>query len=324
MAVKKVILASPRGFCAGVDRAIVIVEDCLRIFGKPVYVKHQIVHNRHVVAALEQQGAVTVEKIEEIPDGAVTVFSAHGSPPGDYAVAKQKGLRLIDATCPLVTKVHLEVHRYHKLGYKIVYIGHRGHVEALGVTGELPGDIFFVETLADIEHLPEARDQKMICLTQTTLSVDDTQALVTALKEKFPLLEFPPGEDICYATTNRQEAVKALAGKCDLILVVGSKNSSNSNRLRETAIASGCKAYLIDDVSDLQAEWIYNIHSIGITAGASAPEYLIQELINFFVQKGAQVEELSVTREHMTFPEPRTLTEAKKAYSSQPGADSGH
>ncbi len=312
MPIKKVLLAAPRGFCAGVDRAITIVEDCLEIFGKPVYVKHQIVHNKHVVADLGQKGAITVEDISEIPDGATVVFSAHGSPPEHYALARTKKLNLIDATCPLVTKVHLEVHRYHKLGYAIVYIGHRGHVEAMGVISELPERIEFVEDLADVENLQIDSGNKIVCLSQTTLSVAETSTIVARLKEKFPGIEFPPGEDICYATTNRQEAVRQMAAECDILLVVGSKNSSNSNRLRETAIAAGTISYLIDDLTDIQPEWLEHAAVVGISAGASAPEHLVLEITRFFEQGGAQVEEKNYVKETMTFPEPKNLSEAKR------------
>jgi 4-hydroxy-3-methylbut-2-en-1-yl diphosphate reductase len=254
MAVERVLLATPRGFCAGVARAVKAVEDTLDLFGSPVYVKH---------------GAITVETLAEVPEGAVVVFSAHGSPRSHYAEAERRGLRLVDATCPLVTKVHLETVRYAKAGYRIIYIGHRGHIEGIGVLGEAPElAIPIVETVADVAALTLPASERMVYLTQTTLSVDDTQAVIRALKEKYPAIGAPPLEDICYATTNRQAAVKALARSSELVLVVGSSASSNSNRLRETAAAAGTKAYLIDDVTALDETWIENVTTIGITAGA--------------------------------------------------------
>lgn len=311
--IKKVILATPRGFCAGVDRAIEVVEDCLQLFGKPIYVKHQIVHNKHVVKRLEDLGAITVESPNEVPEGATIVFSAHGSPPEQYAQAQSRNLRIIDATCPLVTKVHLEVHRYHKEGYQIVYIGHPGHVEGIGVRGELnPGQIPIVETPEEVRALEIGNPEKLIYLTQTTLSIDDTRAVILALKQKYPQISEPPKEDICYATTNRQEAVKALAKVCDAVLVVGSKNSSNSNRLVDTARSCGVPAYLIDDKSDINPELIQDTKIIGVTSGASAPDHLVQEIVDHFTRQGAIREELVLKREEIHFPEPIELRNHKK------------
>ena len=232
--VKKIVLIKPRGFCAGVDRAIDVVKDCLELFGAPIYVKHEIVHNKHVVGRLEKQGVITIEDVNEVSEGSVCVFSAHGSPPSDYENAKKRNLKVIDATCPLVTKVHLEVHRFAKQGYEIFYIGHKGHAEALGVMGELPEKMTLIETPEDVEKL-ESKSEKLIYLTQTTLSLDETKAIISALKKKFPHISEPPKEDICYATTNRQTAVKNAINnhKVEVVIVVGSKNSSNSNRLRE-------------------------------------------------------------------------------------------
>lgn len=310
--VKKVLLVAPRGFCAGVARAIKAVEDTLLIFGAPIYVKHQIVHNKHVTADLAQKGVITIEKLDEAPEGAVVVFSAHGSPPTYYAEAKERHIQLIDATCPLVAKVHLEVVRYLREGYTIVYIGHRGHIEGLGVLGEAEDlAIPLVETVADIEKLDLGNPEKLIYLTQTTLSIDDTQAVVDALKKKYPQIIAPPLSDICFATTNRQEAVKALAKVSDLILILGSKNSSNSTRLMETACAKGAAAYLIDDVSELDVAWLADVETVGISAGASAPEKLVQEVVAYFVSRGAVAEDFVVKAEEMTFSEPLELMKIK-------------
>ena len=310
MPVQKVILVGPRGFCAGVDRAIKVVEECLELFGKPVYVKHQIVHNKYVVQDLEKKGAITIENVDEIPDNAVAVFSAHGSPPEQYEQARAKNVKLIDATCPLVTKVHFEVHRFAKQGYKIIYIGHHGHVEGIGVLGELPNDIPLVETIEDVQNLTIENPEKLIYLTQTTLSIDDTKKIVAALKQKYPQIKDPPKEDICYATTNRQHAIKQLAEKVDLVLVVGSTNSSNSIRLVETAKTKK-PAYLVDDVSQIKEDWLENIQTVGISAGASAPESLVQEIAAFFEKKGAKKEELTLMQEDVTFIDPVELRRAK-------------
>lgn len=313
MAVQEVILASPRGFCAGVSRAVKAVEDTLEIFGAPVYVKHEIVHNKAVVDRLTEKGAITVEELCDVPEGSVVVFSAHGSPKAHYQEAKQRNLRLIDATCPLVTKVHLEFQRAFKDGYQIIYIGHMGHPEGRGVLGELPeAEVPMVETVADVEALTLPLTEKMIYLTQTTLSVDDTRAVIAALKEKYPTIIAPPLQDICYATTNRQEAVKALAKEVDLVLVVGSKASSNSNRLVETARAAGTQAELIDGVSHIMAHWLEGVTRVGITAGASAPEDVVQSVVKFFADAGAMVRELTVRPETMHFAEPLELMHIRK------------
>lgn len=306
--VQRVLLASPRGFCAGVARAVKAVEDTIGMFGAPVYVKHEIVHNKHVVAALEKKGAMTIEHVSEAPEGAVVVFSAHGSPREHYAQAQARGIRLIDATCPLVTKVHLEVHRFLKDGYSIIYIGHRGHIEGIGVLGEAPDvAIPLVETVADVEALAIGQPEKLVYLTQTTLSIDDTAAVIAALKKKYPQIIAPPLEDICYATTNRQEAVKALATECDLILIVGSLTSSNSTRLMETAKAVGAAAYLIDDVTHLDPAWFTNVKTVGVSAGASAPEHLVREIVEQIAAHGAAVEDFIVKPETMKFAEPLEL-----------------
>lgn len=308
MDVKKVLLASPRGFCAGVARAVKAVEDTLAIFGAPVYVKHEIVHNKHVVALLEEKGAKTVENLSEIPDGAVVVFSAHGSPPEHYIEARRRGMRLIDATCPLVTKVHLEVQRFFKEGYEIVYIGHRGHIEGIGVRAE-GGErhIPLVETIEDVAALDIGNPEKVVYLTQTTLSVDETAEVIAALKKKYPQIVAPPLADICFATTNRQSAVKELAQASDLVFILGSKTSSNSTRLMETAGAIGTKAYLIDDVSDIQEEWLLDVTTVGVSAGASAPEHVVEDVVAHFVDHGAIVEDFAVLPENMRFAEPIEL-----------------
>lgn len=306
--VKKVLLASPRGFCAGVARAIKAVEDTLEIFGKPVYVKHEIVHNKHVVKDLERKGAITIEDLDEAPDGAIVVFSAHGSPPEHYREALARGMRLIDATCPLVTKVHLEVQRFLKDGYQIIYIGHKHHIEGVGVLGEAPGvHIPLIETVEDVDKLDINQPEKLVYLTQTTLSLDDTKQVIEALQKKYPQIIAPPLEDICYATTNRQTAVKELAKVCDLVLIVGSQSSSNSKRLMETANAHGSIAYLVDDVTDLNPVWFKNVEVVGMSAGASAPEHLVQNIVAHITSQGAMIEDFIVKPETMKFAEPLEL-----------------
>ncbi len=307
--VKKILLASPRGFCAGVARAVKAVEDTLEIFGAPVYVKHEIVHNKHVVKDLEGKGAITIETLDEAPEGSVVVFSAHGSPPNHYAEAKARGIQLIDATCPLVTKVHLEVQRFIKDGYRIIYIGHKGHIEGVGVLGEAPGvEIPLIETAEDVLGLEIGNPEKLVYLTQTTLSLDDTKSVIEALKKKYPQIIAPPLEDICYATTNRQTAVKELAKECELVLIVGSRSSSNSTRLMETANAYGSIAYLVDDVTHLDPLWFKEVEVVGISAGASAPEHLVQDIVQRIVSLSkASVEEFIVKPETMKFVEPLEL-----------------
>lgn len=311
--VQKVLLAAPRGFCAGVARAVKAVEDTLDIFGAPVYVKHEIVHNKHVVSDIEKKGARTIEDLSEVPDGAVVVFSAHGSPPEHYEEAKRRGLQLIDATCPLVTKVHLEVLRFLKDGYEIIYIGHKDHIEGVGVLAEGRGrHIPLVETVADVERLDIGNPERLAYLTQTTLSLDETARIIDALKEKYPHIVAPPLADICFATTNRQEAVKGLAKEAGLVLILGSKTSSNSTRLMETARAQGTNAYLIDDVGDIDPSWLEGVEKVGISAGASAPEKLVQGVVNFFTEYGAVVEDFMVKPENMKFAEPLELMNLRK------------
>ena len=317
--IKKVLIASPRGFCAGVARAVKAVEDTLQIFGAPVYVKHEIVHNKHVVRDIEGKGAITIEKLSEAPDGAIVVFSAHGSPPEHYTEARSRGMRLIDATCPLVTKVHLEVLRFLKEGYEIIYIGHKGHIEGVGVRGEAgEKEIPIIETIADVEALEIGQPEKLIYLTQTTLSIDDTKNVITALKRKYPQIIAPPIEDICYATTNRQEAVKALAQTAQLVLILGSRSSSNSTRLMEVAKAKGAISYLIDDVSHIEENWLEGIETVGLSAGASAPEKLVEGVVKFFEKQGAVIEDFIVKAEAMKFAEPLELM---KIRASEPVRD---
>lgn len=313
MTVTEVVLATPRGFCAGVTRAVKAVEDTLEIFGAPVYVKHEIVHNRAVVDRLTEKGAITVEELRDVPEGSVVVFSAHGSPQVHYQEARERKLRLIDATCPLVTKVHLEFQRYIKDGYQIIYIGHQGHPEGIGVLGEMPEVVVpLIETVAEVEALTVPATEKMVYLTQTTLSIDDTEEVIAALKKKYPSIIAPPLQDICYATTNRQEAVKGLAKEVELVLIVGSKASSNSNRLVETARAAGTNAYLIDTVEHIDSNWLEGINRIGISAGASAPEDIVQSVVEFFTQAGATARELVVKPETMHFAEPLELMNLKR------------
>ncbi len=304
--VNKIILASPRGFCAGVSRAIDIVEKALEFFGVPVYVRHEIVHNKHVVDDLKQKGAVFVEELKEVPQNGIVIFSAHGVSPTIKEEARRRNLKTIDATCPLVTKVHWEAIKYKKEGYELVLIGHKGHPEVEGTMGEVP--MHLVESVEDVNTLKI--DGKVAVLTQTTLSVDETKDIMASLKTKYPDLTTPPREDICYATTNRQNAVKELAKKCELILVVGSQNSSNSKRLVETAQREGTKAYLISDKHAIDEKWLDNITAVGITSGASAPEKLVQEVIELFKIKNAKlaIEHFETAREDIVFPLPRELT----------------
>jgi 4-hydroxy-3-methylbut-2-enyl diphosphate reductase len=279
----KLILASPRGFCAGVDRAIEIVERALQLFGAPVYVRHEVVHNRFVVNDLKTKGAIFVEELDQVPDDAIVIFSAHGVPRSVEAEARRRGLKVFDATCPLVTKVHLEVARFSQAGQECILIGHAGHPEVEGTMGQFDtgqgGRMYLVETLADVAGLEVHDPEHLAYVTQTTLSLDDTAAIITALRERFPHIQGPKKDDICYATQNRQDAVKQLSEQCDVLLVVGSVNSSNSNRLREVAERRGIPAYLIDNADQIKSEWLAGKQKIGLTAGASAPEILVDEVI---------------------------------------------
>lgn len=307
MAVEKVLLVGPRGFCAGVDRAISIVEEALAIFGKPVYVKHEIVHNKHVCDELRGKGAIFVEEISEVPQGAVVIYSAHGVAPKVRDEAKAKNLVTIDATCPLVAKIHIEVERYAREGKEIIYIGHKGHPEAAGVMGVRPEVTQIIENADDVEALNVKDPSKLVYLTQTTLSINETKDTIRALRGKFPMVSSPPSEDICYATTNRQAAITGLAKNVDVVLVVGSKSSSNSNRLVETARSLGVDAYLLDDVSELKAEWFEGKKIVGLSAGASAPEFYVKQIADYFKGRGALIEEQKVIDENMHFVLPVEL-----------------
>jgi 4-hydroxy-3-methylbut-2-enyl diphosphate reductase len=304
-----VILAEPRGFCAGVDRAIEIVERALEKFGAPIYVRHEIVHNRHVVDGLRVKGAVFVEELEEVPDGAVVIFSAHGVARSVVEEAQRRGLRHIDATCPLVTKVHREADSMAAGGSHLLLIGHAGHPEVEGTIGQVPdGSITLVETVADVDALEVGPDVEIAYVTQTTLSVDDTAQIVAAIRRRFPQAEGPRAEDICYATTNRQMAVKQLAARCQVILVLGAPNSSNSNRLVEVALEAGARSHLLQTANDLDPAWLEGAAAVGVTAGASAPEDLVQELVARLESLGATaVEGLRVAEERVQFSLPREL-----------------
>ncbi|WP_288064764.1 4-hydroxy-3-methylbut-2-enyl diphosphate reductase [Rodentibacter caecimuris] len=307
----KIILANPRGFCAGVDRAISIVELALEIHGAPIYVRHEVVHNRFVVNGLRERGAIFVEELSEVPDGAIVIFSAHGVSQAVRQEAKDRQLKVFDATCPLVTKVHMQVARASRKGTKAILIGHKGHPEVEGTMGQYSngeGGIYLIESVEDIARLPVQESDELTFMTQTTLSLDDTAETIHALKEKYPSIQGPHKNDICYATTNRQEAVRELAKLSDLVLVVGSKNSSNSNRLAELASRMGVKSQLLDDPADIQADWFDKVQTIGITAGASAPEELVQSIITRLKEFGAnELEELQGLEENMFFEVPKEL-----------------
>jgi len=305
----KVLLANPRGFCAGVDRAIEIVERALRTHGAPIYVRHEVVHNKFVVSDLRAKGAVFVEELDEVPAGATVVFSAHGVSQAVQREAQARGLRVFDATCPLVTKVHVEVAKMRDHGREIVMIGHAGHPEVEGTMGQAAGGMHLVEGPADADRLQVADPQQLAFVTQTTLSVDDARATIDALRRRFPAIVGPKKDDICYATQNRQDAVKALARQCDVVLVVGSPNSSNSNRLREVAQNEGVPAYMVDNAGELDPEWIAGRAVVGVTAGASAPDVLVMQVIERLKSLGASdVTELSGVEEHIVFPLPKGLT----------------
>lgn len=298
----KILLANPRGFCAGVRMAIEVVDEVLRARGAPVYVFHEIVHNRHVVDDFKRRGVIFVDSIEEIPIGAVVVFSAHGISPQVRLQAQARKLQQVDATCPLVTKVHNEVLRYARDGHHIIFIGHRNHQEAIGTVGEAPGRITVIESEDEVDSLDFPDSTRLAYVTQTTLSVTDANRVVDALRARFPHIKAPPKEDICYATTNRQEAVNTLAGQADLVLVIGSQSSSNSNRLVDRARDAGTPAFLIDDESELKDEWFDNVETVLVTAGASAPEHLVENLIGRLLKEyGGQVETRSLIQEDMVF-----------------------
>lgn len=316
---KQLFLLKPRGFCAGVVRAIDVVRIALDQFGPPVYVRKEIVHNKHVVEELRQAGAIFVEELAEVPVGARAIFSAHGVSPGVREEARRRRLVVIDATCPLVTKVHLEAVRFAREGYSIVLIGHRDHDEVIGTLGEVPDSSYLVETLEDVDRLTVPDPARVRYLTQTTLSLDETLHLVERLKERFPLIQGPPAQDICYATQNRQMAVKAVARHCDLLLVVGSQNSSNSKRLVEVAENSGVRAYLVNDRFDVRAEWLQDVRRVAVTAGASAPEHLVEELLTFLREHGfARLEEVELVEEDVRFSLPSELVRSASGLTRIP------
>jgi 4-hydroxy-3-methylbut-2-enyl diphosphate reductase len=305
---RRVLLAAPRGYCAGVDRAVQTVEHALELHGAPIYVRKEIVHNKHVVEELTKRGAIFVEEETEVPEGALVVFSAHGVAPSVHENASKRRLRTIDATCPLVTKVHVEARKFAQEGYTIILIGHEGHEEVEGTTGEAPDSIVLVQTEEEVETLEVDDPDRVAYITQTTLSVDETSAIIAALQRKFPNMTGPKTDDICYATTNRQQAVKELARECELILVIGSTNSSNSVRLVEVAREHGVASHLIDFQHQVQEEWLDGVETIGITSGASAPEDLVEDLVAFFKQRGAEsVSELKTVEEDVRFMLPTKI-----------------
>jgi 4-hydroxy-3-methylbut-2-enyl diphosphate reductase len=305
---KRVLLAAPRGYCAGVDRAVQTVEEALDLYGPPVYVRKEIVHNKHVVEELAARGAIFVEEETEVPEGALVVFSAHGVAPSVHENAAARQLRTIDATCPLVTKVHVSARKFAEQGYTIILIGHEGHEEVEGTTGEAPDAITLVETIEDVDKLEVTDPDHVAFITQTTLSVDETAGIIARLRERFPKIVSSKSDDICYATTNRQIAVKQLARECDLVLVIGSTNSSNSNRLVEVAREHGADSHLIDNASQVQEGWLEGVETVGITSGASAPEQLVTELVDFFRERGTDdVSELRTVEEDVRFMLPKNL-----------------
>jgi 4-hydroxy-3-methylbut-2-en-1-yl diphosphate reductase len=308
---EKLLLAAPRGYCAGVDRAVQTVEHALDLYGAPVYVRKEIVHNKHVVEELRERGAVFVDQETEVPAGATVVFSAHGVAPSVHANAAERKLFAIDATCPLVTKVHVEAKKFAADGYTIVLIGHAGHEEVEGTMGEAPDDMVLIETEEEVDRLEVDDPDKLAYLTQTTLSVDETRAIINRLRARFPNVTGPRTDDICYATTNRQAAVKQMAAHCDLVLVIGSRNSSNSNRLVEVARDHGAASYLIDNAGQIEDAWLEDKRVVGITSGASAPELLVQELVDFFRARGTEdVSEFDVIKEDVRFMLPKTIRKA--------------
>src|SRR5580700_1831706 len=308
---KKIFLLKPRGFCAGVVRAIDVVKIALDLYGPPVYVRKEIVHNKHVVDELREAGAIFVEELDEVPFGARAIFSAHGVAPSVRKQAKDRQLDVIDATCPLVTKVHLEAVRFARDGYSIVLIGHKDHDEVIGTLGEVPERTYLVETVEDVDRLELPNPARVRYLTQTTLSLDETRDIVVRLKERFPLIQGPPAQDICYATENRQMAVKGVALHCDLLLVVGSQNSSNSKRLVEVSENVGVRAYLVNDCDEVEIAWLEGVRNVAVTAGASAPEHLVGELVEFLRERGfSQLEEVELVDEDVRFSLPVELTRA--------------
>ncbi|HYW75384.1 MAG TPA: 4-hydroxy-3-methylbut-2-enyl diphosphate reductase [Gammaproteobacteria bacterium] len=316
----QVTLAKPRGFCAGVVRAIDVVEEALKIFGPPVYVLHEIVHNQHVVRDLREKGAVFTEALANVPTGAVTIFSAHGVSDRRVEEAKKRGLQVIDATCPLVAKVHMQAQKYNRGGYELIIVGHRGHPEVEGTSGRVPGPVHIVSELEEVEALEVADPEKVAYVTQTTLSVDDTRSVIDALKKRFPAIVGPDIKDICYATQNRQNAVRELVQEADVLIVVGARNSSNSNRLREVGEQAGVRAYLVQDASELKPEWFGENDRIGVTAGASTPEALVEEVLKSLSDLGqADVRELAGPDERVTFRPPPELRIHREQAESQGG-----
>ena len=305
--VKKLILATPRGFCAGVVRAIDVVRVALEVCPPPIYVRKQIIHNAYVVDELRQEGAIFVDSLDRVPAGGTVIFSAHGVSPQVWAEARTRSLNVIDATCPLVTKVHVEAIRYSRRGHTIVLIGHEGHEEVVGTMGEAPESTVLVSNIEDVQALEVEDPEKIAYLTQTTLSLEDTREIIVALRQRFPMVQGPPSEDICYATQNRQLAVRELAAVTDLILVVGASNSSNSNRLVEEAINSGVPSHLISNVSKIRQEWLQGVEAVGLTSGASAPEVLVDQVIQYFERNGAVVEDLVTREENVHFALPPAL-----------------
>lgn len=311
MKVQKLLLAKPRGFCAGVERAIDVVNMALELCGPPIYVRKEIVHNKHVIETLAAKGAIFVEEIEEVPEGELVIFSAHGVSPEVRTTAAAKRLRVVDATCPLVTKVHLEAIRFARQGLTIILVGHAGHDEIIGTMGEVPGSIQLVGSVGEAEKVQVPNPDRVAVTTQTTLGVDDTREIIDVLKRRFPKLVTPSSDDICYATQNRQTAVKLLASEADLVLVIGSDNSSNTRRLREVAEMSGARALLIEDATKIDPTWLEGVRTVAITAGASAPEYLVQDVVDYFRTLGVEdVSEVEAIEERVTFTPPPELAHA--------------
>ena len=311
---ERLLLAAPRGYCAGVDRAVQTVERALELYGPPVYVRKEIVHNKHVVEQLRDRGAVFVEEESEVPEGETVVFSAHGVSPAVHANSETRQLKTIDATCPLVTKVHVEAKKFAAEGYTIVLVGHEGHEEVEGTMGEAPDHFVLIETEEDADRLEVEDPEKIAYLTQTTLSVDETDRIIRRLRQRFPSIVGPKSDDICYATTNRQLAVRQMARQCDLVLVIGSRNSSNSNRLVEVARDHGAESHLIDNEAQVREEWLEGTRVVGITSGASAPEELVQRLVNFFRERGTEhVSEFEVVQEDVRFMLPKDIRRALAA-----------
>jgi 4-hydroxy-3-methylbut-2-en-1-yl diphosphate reductase len=312
---KRVLLARPRGYCAGVDRAVQTVEETLKLYGPPVYVRKEIVHNKHVVSTLQAQGAVFVEENDEVPPGSIVVFSAHGVAPEVYEQAQARSLKAIDATCPLVTKVHQEARRFAAEGYDILLIGHDGHEEVIGTSGEAPEHIQLIDGPDAVDAVQVRDPSRVVWLSQTTLSVDETMETVDRLRHRLPLLQAPPSDDICYATQNRQQVVKEIAPQCDVVIVVGSHNSSNSQRLREVAVDAGARAgYLVDFASEIRDEWLVGASTVGLTSGASVPDELVMEVLDWLAERGfADVAEVTTAQETLTFSLPQELKREMKA-----------